>query len=121
MHAILSVRPDAIFVQSESSEYFHPNNPKALHAANHWNERRFLTLDLNYGHAVNSEMYQFLLDNGLTREDYDFFMRMHLTSHCIMGNDYYVTNEHNITAEGLTSRSGEIFGYDEITRQYYQR
>jgi beta-glucosidase/6-phospho-beta-glucosidase/beta-galactosidase len=121
MHEIVSVRPDAIFVQSESSEYFHPENPRALDSANHWNERRFLTFDLNYGHEVNSEMYQFLLDNGLTREEYDFFLRKQLTSHCIMGNDYYISNEHNITAEGVTSCSGELFGYDEITRQYYQR
>src|SRR6185436_8427029 len=29
MHAILKERPDAIFIQSESSEYFHAENPKA--------------------------------------------------------------------------------------------
>src|SRR5581483_254955 len=27
MHAILKVRPDAIFVQSESTQYFHPDGP----------------------------------------------------------------------------------------------
>ncbi len=27
MQAILEVRPDAIFIQSESSEYFHAENP----------------------------------------------------------------------------------------------
>src|SRR5690348_5355170 len=30
MEAILEHRPDAIFVQSESSEYFHPRNPEAI-------------------------------------------------------------------------------------------
>ena len=30
MHAILEVRPDAIFIQSESSEYFHAENPAAI-------------------------------------------------------------------------------------------
>ncbi len=38
-----------------------------------------------------------------------------------MGNDYYVTNEHRVFADGRTAASGEIFGYDEITRQYYDR
>ena len=38
-----------------------------------------------------------------------------------MGNDYYVTNEHRVRADGSTSASGEIFGYCEITRQYYGR
>jgi beta-glucosidase len=38
------------------------------------------------------------------------------------GNDYYDANEHNVAAEGKTSSSwGEIFGYNEITRQYYER
>ena len=38
-----------------------------------------------------------------------------------MGNDYYVTNEHRVSADGSTSASGEIFGYSEITRQYHDR
>lgn len=28
--------------------------------------RRFLSLDLNYGQRANSEMYEYLMDNGLT-------------------------------------------------------
>ncbi|HEY8125451.1 MAG TPA: family 1 glycosylhydrolase [Methylocystis sp.] len=121
MHAILTVRPDAIFVQSESTEYFHAANPKAIGPAEILNERRFLSLDLNYGHRVNSEMYRFLADNGLTDQEYDFFMNEHLKSHCIMGNDYYSRNEHMVDAEGETDSCGEIFGYNEITRQYYDR
>jgi beta-glucosidase/6-phospho-beta-glucosidase/beta-galactosidase len=38
-----------------------------------------------------------------------------------MGNDYYVTNEHLVHADGTTQASGEIFGYYVITRQYYSR
>ncbi len=38
-----------------------------------------------------------------------------------MGNDYYCTNEHRVTAEGNTSASGEIFGYYTITKQYHDR
>ena len=33
MRAILEVRPDAIFIQSESSEYFHAENPEAIKPA----------------------------------------------------------------------------------------
>jgi len=121
MHAILQVRPDAIFIQSESTEYFHADSPKDLATAQHFNERRFLSLDLNYGRQVDASMYRFLRDNGMREDEYDFFMRHHLKNHCIMGNDYYVTNEHVITEGGGTERSGEIFGYTELTRQYYQR
>lgn len=121
MKAILKVRPDAIFIQSESSEYFHAENPAAIKPAEIYNSRRFLTLDLNYGHRVDSEMYEYLMDNGMTRDEYHFFLSNSLRHHCILGNDYYWTNEHRVSADGMTSASGEIFGYSEITRQYYAR
>jgi beta-glucosidase len=121
MSSILEVRPDAIFVQSESTEYFHAENPEAIGPAEVYNSMRFLSLDLNYGRRVDSEMYEFMMDNGMTREEYHFFLNHRLKQHCIMGNDYYITNEHRVTPDGATEASGEIFGYDEITRQYYER
>ena len=121
MHAILQVRPDALFVQSESSEYFHAHSPDAIGAAETMNARRFLSLDLNYGRRVDSTMYEYLLDNGMTRDEYHFFLNNNLKHHCIMGNDYYQTNEHHVTADGATRASGEIFGYAVITHQYSNR
>jgi beta-glucosidase len=121
MRAILEVRRDAIFVQSESSEYFHAESPAAIRPAEIMNSQRFLSLDLNYGRRVDSEMYEYLTDNGMTRDEYHFFMHNRLKQHCIMGNDYYVTNEHRVAADGATRSSGEIFGYSEITRQYHDR
>ncbi len=110
MWEIIDVRPDAIFIQSESSEYFHADNPDAIKPAETMNARRFLSLDLNYGKRVDSSMYQYLLDNGMTREEYDFFLTRNLRHHAIMGNDYYVTNEHRVAADGRTWPSGEVFG-----------
>jgi beta-glucosidase/6-phospho-beta-glucosidase/beta-galactosidase len=121
MREILKVRPDAIFIQSESSEYFHADSPAAIRPAELLNSQRFLSLDLNYGRRVDSEMYEYLLDNGMTRKEYHFFLDNRLKQHCIMGNDYYVTNEHRVSADGSTRASGEIFGYSEITRQYHAR
>jgi beta-glucosidase/6-phospho-beta-glucosidase/beta-galactosidase len=121
MQAILEVRPDAIFIQSESSEYFHAENPKAIKPAELMNARRFLSLDLNYGKRIESEMYEYLMDNGMTREEYHFFLSNQLRRYCIMGNDYYATNEHRVSADGRTRASGEIFGYHVITAQYYDR
>ncbi|WP_375426952.1 family 1 glycosylhydrolase [uncultured Sphingomonas sp.] len=121
MRAILIARPDAIFIQSESSEYYHAENPAAIKHAELLNSQRFLTLDLNYGRRVDSEMYEYLLDNGMTREEYHFFLNNRLKQHSILGNDYYVTNEHRVRADGSTAASGEVFGYDEITRQYHDR
>ncbi len=121
MREILKVRPDAIFIQSESSEYFHAENPAAIRPAELGNAKRFLSLDLNYGHRVDSEMYQYLLDNGMTQAEYEFFLSSNMRHHSILGNDYYWTNEHRVSSDGATRASGEIFGYSEITRQYYNR
>jgi beta-glucosidase/6-phospho-beta-glucosidase/beta-galactosidase len=121
MQEILEVQPDAIFIQSESTEYFHAESPKAIGPAEIMNERRFLSLDLNYGRRVDSEMYEYLMDHGMTREEYHFFMDVRLKHHCIMGNDYYLTNEHRVSEDGTTWCAGDVFGYDEITRQYYDR
>ena len=35
--------------------------------------------------------------------------------------DYYVTNEHRVCPDGTTNPAGEVFGYNEITRHYYDR
>jgi beta-glucosidase/6-phospho-beta-glucosidase/beta-galactosidase len=121
MQAILRVRPDAIFIQSESSEYFHADSPSAIGPAERLNQERFLSLDLNYGRRVDSDMYEFLMDNGMTREEYHFFLHHRMKHYCIMGNDYYVTNEHRVSKEGAIQSSGETFGYAEITREYYHR
>jgi beta-glucosidase len=121
MQAIIDLRPDAIFIQSESSEYFHAENPDAIGPAELLNSKRFLSLDLNYGRRVDSEMYEYLMDNGMTRDEYHFFLRNTLKHHCIMGSDYYRTNEHRVAADGSTCASGEIFGYAVIAKQYYER
>jgi beta-glucosidase len=85
------------------------------------NSMRFLSLDLNYGRRIDSEMYEYLMDHGMTKEEYHFFLKHRLKQHCIVGNDYYMTNEHRVFADGHTEASGEVFGYSEITRQYYNR
>lgn len=121
MQCILDQRADAIFIQSESSEYYHADNPAAIGPAEVLNSLRFLSLDLNFGRRTGSEMYQYLLDNGMTRDEYDWFMNMRLKQHCIMGNDYYLTNEHRVAADGSSRASGEVFGYDGITWQYFDR
>jgi beta-glucosidase/6-phospho-beta-glucosidase/beta-galactosidase len=121
MEAILVHRPDALFIQSESSEYFHAVSPTAIGPAEALNQQRFLSLDLNYGRRVDSGMYEFLLDNGMTREEYHFFHGRNLRRFCVMGTDYYVTNEHLVEANGDSRSAGDMFGYAEITRQYHNR
>jgi beta-glucosidase/6-phospho-beta-glucosidase/beta-galactosidase len=121
MHAILKVQPQASFIQSESSEYFHATEPQAVPLARFLNQKRFLSLDLTYGYPLNVSMYEYLLQHGFTKKDYQWFIENQVKAKCVMGNDYYVTNEHLVRPDGSTQASGEIFGYYVITRQYYSR
>lgn len=121
MHAILEIQPNAAFIQSESSEYFHPVSPAAAPLSRFLNQKRFLSLDLTYGYPLNVSMYEFLLSNGMTKEEYRWFTKNQVKARCIMGNDYYVTNEHLVHPNGMTQASGEIFGYYVITKQYFDR
>lgn len=121
MRAILKVQPRAVFVQSESSEYFHSHTPNSMNLANFLNEKRFLSLDLSYGHNVDARIYEYLIDNGMKREEYHWFIDNQVKAFCIMGTDYYATNEHLVISDGTYRPSGEIFGYYVITKQYYDR
>lgn len=121
MHAILKIQPDATFIQSESTEYFHATEPSALPLARFLNQKRFLSLDLTYGYPINVTMYEYLLQNGMTKSEYHWFSQNQVKARCIMGNDYYVTNEHLVHPDGSTQASGEVFGYYVLTSQYYRR
>jgi beta-glucosidase/6-phospho-beta-glucosidase/beta-galactosidase len=121
--AILKQKDMAVFIQSESTEYFHPGRPETLNRADFLNELRFVPLDLVYGRDVRACIYEYLIDNGMTRAEYHWFMEngFGMKEHCVMGNDYYQTNEHLILPDGRIIPSGEIFGYYVITKQYYDR
>lgn len=121
MHAILKVQPEATFIQSESTEYFHATEPAALPLSRFLNQKRFLSLDLTYGYPMNVTMYEYLLQNGMTKDEYNWFTKNQVKARCIMGNDYYVTNEHLVHPDGHTQASGEVFGYYVLTNQYYNR
>lgn len=118
--AILYVRPQAWFVQSESTQYFHPYSPAALDVTRHLNELRFLSLDLNYAHPPSALMYEYLIDNGMTRDEFHFFMNNPIRPACIMGADYYESNEHIVYPDG-TTRECHVLGYYGLARQYYSR
>jgi beta-glucosidase/6-phospho-beta-glucosidase/beta-galactosidase len=122
--AILRAQPHAHFIQSEWSGYYHPTTPEAQEAAERLNHRRYLSLDLCYGHEeLSYRTYEYLLDNGLPREHFHWLLEhgRRLRSCHIMGTDYYVTNEHRVDRDGRVSPCGEMFGYYVITKQYFER
>ena len=121
MIEILEVRPDAIFIQSERASYFHADTPQAITFAETYNSMRFLALDLIYGHRVDSAMYEFLRDHGVTRDEYRYFMEARLARHCVLGTDYYASNERRVAEDGTRRQAGETLGYGDIAAQYYDR
>jgi beta-glucosidase/6-phospho-beta-glucosidase/beta-galactosidase len=108
------------FVQSESTRYYHPFNPDAVKLTAHLNERRFLSLDLNYSHSPSGRMLEYLLENGMSLAQFDYFMHRNIRPSCIMGTDYYETSESIVYPDATTRRSNAL-GYYGLTLQYYNR
>ncbi len=73
--AIAKHRPDVIIVQSESAEYIHEAKALQSKEIRLANQQRFISLDLLYAHAPDADTYIYLADNGLTRDEYDWFMK----------------------------------------------
>ncbi|MBA4183091.1 MAG: family 1 glycosylhydrolase, partial [Acidobacteria bacterium] len=84
-HAISQRRPDCVIVQSESAEYMHEARSEQSPQIALDNKKRLLSLDLLYAHQPDADVYQFMLDNGMTREEYDWFMKGEPPGYQIMG------------------------------------
>jgi beta-glucosidase/6-phospho-beta-glucosidase/beta-galactosidase len=121
--AILERRADAVFINSESSEFYQPCCPdedvrEAAHAAN---ERRFLPLDLIYAHKLSDPMHQLLRQQGIAQEEIDRLTARAVPRRSILGVDYYEWNERLIDRNCKPLALGELFGWYVIADQYYRR
>ncbi|PVE23632.1 glycoside hydrolase family 1 [Microvirga sp. KLBC 81] len=123
MQAIADERPDAIFVNSESGEFYQPccPDPEIRRIAAFENERRFLPLDLLYAHPVHEDTRAYLFQHGMPAEEYAWFMHQDVRRRAILGVDYYEWNEKLIDSNGHAQTLGELFGWYAIASQYYQR
>jgi beta-glucosidase/6-phospho-beta-glucosidase/beta-galactosidase len=123
MAAILDVHQDAIFINSESSEFHQPCCPdeEIQRKADFENQRRFIALDLLYGVPVRADIFSYLLDNGMPRDEYEWFMSQKVGKRAILGVDYYEWNEKLINSDGNIEGLGELFGWYVITMQYFKR
>jgi beta-glucosidase/6-phospho-beta-glucosidase/beta-galactosidase len=121
--AILRERADAIFINSESSEFHQAccPDPEIKRIADFENQRRFIALDLLYGVPVRADIYSYLIDHGMSRADYEWFMNQDVSGRAVLGIDYYEWNEKLINSDGKPENLGELFGWYVITNQYYER
>jgi beta-glucosidase/6-phospho-beta-glucosidase/beta-galactosidase len=121
MQAILRLRPDAVFVQSASTEYFHATGPEAVALAETRNAHRFISLDFNYGRPLDPDLRRFVLDNGMREEELRWFEENAVRGHDILGSDYYQSNEHHVKPDGSRGAAEELLGYPLIVTEYHQR
>lgn len=123
MQEILELRPEVIFVNSESSEFYQPCCPdkEIRRIADFENQRRFIAMDLLSAVPVRGDVYAYLMDNGMPRDEYEWFMRQDVGRRSILGLDYYEWNEKLINSDGHIEMLGELFGWYVITQQYFQR
>jgi beta-glucosidase/6-phospho-beta-glucosidase/beta-galactosidase len=121
--AILKRRPDAIFINSESSEFYQPCCPEnhIQQMAAFENERRFLPLDLIYAHPLSDGMRGYLREHGIGDDELRIFGRREVPRRSILGVDYYEWNERLIDLKGEKLALGELFGWYVIANQYWER
>lgn len=123
IEAILKVVPEAVFFQSEACELFLETHPETREEIELRNSMRFITFDLLYGHPPEGHLLNYLYDQGVKREQYDWFMEhgRKAAPHCIMGMDYYDGHEQTLTGHGSPESIGPALGWGNIARQYFHR
>ena len=119
--SIAQRRPDLVVVQSESAEYTHEACSVQSPEVRLLNKLRFLSLDLLYAFPPDADVCMYLLDNGLTRAEYDWFMAGEPPGYQVMGNDYYGRNERILLPDGTLCQGEDVLGWYQITREYYDR
>jgi beta-glucosidase/6-phospho-beta-glucosidase/beta-galactosidase len=121
--AVLKRREDAVFINSESSEFTQPCCPDSAiqRIAMLENERRFLPLDLIYSRQLSDTMKTYLREHEVGDEDLEPFRHNAVPRRSILGLDYYEWNERLIDNEGQVRSLGELFGWYVIASQYYER
>jgi beta-glucosidase/6-phospho-beta-glucosidase/beta-galactosidase len=120
-HSIVQHRPDAIIIQSETAEFLHEAKADQSQEIKLINKQRLLSLDLLYAYQPDADVYNYLMDNGMTREEYDWFMKGEPPGYQVMGNDYYGRNEKIIKPDNSISIAEDVMGWYQITKSYYDR
>ena len=121
VEAILHERPDAIIVQAESIEHFHPANAAAVADAEWWNMLRYLGLDLTLGHALSPAAFAFLRGHGVSLDDHVFFRHERASGQRWLGLDYYPSNEHIVHRSGGQSARTNGLGLQVLAASYFRR
>jgi beta-glucosidase/6-phospho-beta-glucosidase/beta-galactosidase len=113
--------PDAVFLQSDTCEAYHPTERDAVPLADFYNELRFVGFELVYGRRLPDTVQRYLLDNGVERSELAWFEAHGTDAGCIAGNDYYATSEKDVEPNRALRPASHRLGYAQLGRQYYER
>jgi beta-glucosidase len=114
-------RPDAVFLQSDSCEAYHPVHPDAIERARFLNELRFIGFELVYGRRLPDVVRDYVLVNGGPADQLAWFEEHGSDTGCIAGNDYYDVSEKEVLADGSLRDCGVRAGYYRVGREYHER
>lgn len=120
-HAIAAATPGAVIIPSESAEYVHEGRLTPSSSTDDFNRQRFLSLDLLYANPCETESRAYLLDNGMTEQEYDWFMTSPRSGVQVLGIDYYGRNEHIVSPTGRRLRVEDVFGLHAMVSEYHVR
>jgi beta-glucosidase/6-phospho-beta-glucosidase/beta-galactosidase len=120
-HSIVEVIPDAVLIPSESAEYVHEARVSPSVATTDFNLQRFISLDLLYARPSENQNRAYLLDNGMSPQEYAWFMTSPRSGQHVLGIDYYGRNEHIITPTGRKIPVEDVMGLYAMGKEYYQR
>jgi len=123
MEAIQKIQPRAVFIVSESSEFYQACCPDdaIIRKADFENQRRFIALDFLYQAKMQPQIEQHLRNHGMTDAEHAWLRNQPPAGRCVMGIDYYAWNEKVIDVHLQPESLGELFGWYVITQQYYER
>jgi hypothetical protein len=111
-----------LFVQNESFELAlaAPGSEREAEA-DRFNLRRFSALDLIFGHR-DEIMANYLLSQGMSAEQYDWFMSNGTTAATILGIDHYPWCIHTLEADRIVDNTpAQPYQLRELVREYWQR
>ncbi len=120
-HSIAECRPDAIIIQSETAEFMHEAKSDQSVEIRLMNKQRLISLDLLYAYPPDADIYIYLMENGMTQEEYAWFMKGEPPGYQVMGNDYYGRNEKILKPDNSVCTAEDVMGWYQITRDYYDR
>ncbi|HST07292.1 MAG TPA: family 1 glycosylhydrolase [Gemmatimonadaceae bacterium] len=119
VEAILAERPDAVIIQSESIEHFHPVGKRTRAQAARESAFKHLALDLTLGRSLPPGMGSFLNEHGVTSNDLSFFREKRGIGQRWLGIDFRGVREQRVPSSENFPTPRNAMGCRLLPAEYY--